>query len=590
MDVQIRFLMEFAVILAVAGLTAVIFTKMKMPVVIGYLAAGILVGPYLFPFDLITDMDTVNSLANLGIILLMFTIGLDFNIRKLRKTGMFAIVAGTIEVVLMITIGYALGWAMGWSNIESIFLGGVMSISSTAIIIKVLTDAGHLQKPYASGLIGILIIEDIAAVIILAMVSPLGSGKAPGLSSVVGILAAAILFIGLSLVLGFALVPRVVDYIKKNYPSEVLLLVSLGLCFGMALLSSEIGLSVAIGAFVMGVIISQSASQPEIVLKTMPIKEMFMAVFFVSIGMLIDPRLVLQNILPAIIIAAVFIGGKIFSVTTATYVANTDARSSLMSGMAMVAMGEFSFVIVKTGVENGSLSQFFYSTIIGAALITMIVMPITFRYSSQTVDWLAAHMPGSVMVSLRRTEALRSEVRSWMATHAERRKEILRQLFWIFVDFTIILLIQVFAGFFYGFGSLLQGVADWLSVVPSTLGMIISVALIIPPLISIMRRMRRIVGILVTGLVETGRFQSNTGKVFFHVMTRLGYIFIFITLFFLLIPIAPLAKEFPFLLIVAVIVGVMVTVWLRDISKTTYMRMTDLLSENLLEQKEKGGP
>ena len=260
MDVQIRFLMEFAVILAVAGLTAVIFTKMKMPVVIGYLAAGILVGPYLFPFDLITDMDTINSLANLGIILLMFTIGLDFNIRKLRKTGMFAIVAGTIEVVLMITIGYALGWAMGWSNIESIFLGGVMSISSTAIIIKVLTDAGHLQKPYASGLIGILIIEDIAAVIILAMVSPLGSGKAPGLSSVVWILTAAILFIALSLILGFAVVPRVVDYVKKNYSSEVLLLVSLGLCFGMALLSSEIGLSVAIGAFVMGVIISQSAS------------------------------------------------------------------------------------------------------------------------------------------------------------------------------------------------------------------------------------------------------------------------------------------------------------------------------------------
>ena len=358
----------------------------------------------------------------------------------------------------------------------------------------------------------------------------------------------------------------------------------------MALLSSEIGLSVAIGAFVMGVIISQSASQHEIVLKTMPIKEMFMAVFFVSIGMLIDPRLVLHNILPAIIIAAVFIVGKIFSVTTATYVANTDARSSMMSGMAMVAMGEFSFVIVKTGVENGSLSQFFYSTIIGAALITMIVMPITFRYSSRTVDYLASHLPESVTVSLLRTEALRSEVRSWMATHAEMRREILRQLFWIFLDFTIILLILVFAGVFYGFGTILQGVANWLSVVPSTLGMIISVALIIPPLISIMRRMRRIVKILVNGLVETGRFQNSSGQLFFRIMTRLGYIFIFITMFFMLIPIAPLAREFPFLLIVAVIVGILVTIWLRDINKATYQRMTDLLSENLLEQKEKVRP
>lgn len=578
--------MEITVILAVAGLTAVVFTKLKMPVVIGYLAAGILVGPYLFPFDLITDIDTVNSLANLGIILLMFTIGLDFNLRRLRQTGVFAMVAGSIEIVIMITIGYALGWMMGWSSIESIFLGAVMSISSTAITVKVLTDAGHIQKQYAGGVIGILIMEDIAAVIILAMVSPLGSGKAPGLSSVLGILGGAVLFIGLSLVLGFAVVPRIINHLKKKYPSEVLLLVSLGLCFGMALLSSQIGLSVAIGAFVMGIIISQSTAQEEIVLKTMPIKEMFMAVFFVSIGMLIDPRLVLQNILPAIIIASVFIVGKMFSVTIATYAANTDARSATMSGMAMVAMGEFSFVIVKTGVENGTLSQFFYSSIIGAALITMIVLPITFRYSSRTVDYLASHLPVSVVASMRRTENLRSEVRSWMATHADRRKEVLRHLFWIFVDFTIILMIQVFAGFFYGFGDMLNGLASGLSLLPTTLGMIISVALIIPPLISIMRRMRHIVIILAKGLVETGRFQGTTGHMFFRIMTRLGYIFTFITLFFLLIPIAPMARNFPFLLVAAVVIGIMVTVWLRDINKANYDRMTNLLSENLLESKK----
>lgn len=582
--------MEITVILAMAGLTAVLFTRLRMPVVIGYLAAGILVGPYLFPFDLITDTDTVNSLANLGIILLMFTIGLDFNLRKLRQTGLFAIVAGSIEIVIMITIGYALGWLMGWSSIESIFLGAVMSISSTAVIVKVLTDAGHIQKQYAVGVIGILIMEDIAAVIILAMVSPLGSGKAPGLSSAIGILGGAVLFIGLSLLLGFAVVPRLIDHVKRKYPSEVLLLVSLGLCFGMALLSSEIGLSVAIGAFVMGIIVSQSAAQQEIVLKTMPIKEMFMAVFFVSIGMLIDPRLVIQNILPAIIIAGVFIVGKMFSVTTATYVANTDARSSMMSGMAMVAMGEFSFVIVKTGVDNGTLSQFFYSSIIGAALITMIVLPITFRYSSRSVDYLAAHLPGSIVASLRKTEALRSEVRSWMATHADRRKEVLKHLFWILVDFTIILMIQVFAGLFYGFGYLLQGVATVLSLLPNTLGMIISVALIVPPLISIVRRMRRIVIILVKGLVESGRFQSSTGHMFFHIMTRLGYIFTFIILFFMLIPIAPMARDFPLLLVAAIVIGIMVTIWLRDINKATYDKMTNLLSENLLEQKHDSEP
>ncbi len=173
-----------------------------------------------------------------------------------------------------------------------------------------------------------------------------------------------------------------------------------------------------------------------------------------------------------------------------------------------------------------------------------------------------------------------------MWTHAEKRKDILRQLFWIFVDFTIILLIQVFAGFFYGFGALLAGVASWLSVLPATLGMIISVALIIPPLIGIMRRMRKIVRILVAGLVEAGHDYGNTGRVFFHVMTRLGYIFTFIILFFMLIPIAPMAKDFPFLLIVALVVGVLVTKWLWEINKATYHKMTNLLSENILDSKD----
>ena len=359
------------------------------------------------------------------------------------------------------------------------------------------------------------------------------------------------------------MVPRIVDYIKKNYPSEVLLLVSLGLCFGMALLSSEIGLSVAIGAFVMGVIISQSASQQEIVLKTMPIKEMFMAVFFVSIGMLIDPRLVLQNILPAIVIAAVFIVGKIFSVTTATYLANTDARSSMMSGMAMVAMGEFSFVIVKTGVENGSLSQFFYSTIIGAALITMIVMPHHLPLlvpdgglcvcPSARVDHRLAPPDGDAYVQRLGPgwRRMPRDVRRYFASCSGYSSISPSSCSSKCLPDSSTGSVRCSRAWPTGF--------RWCH---PPWGLIISVALVIPPLISIMRRMRRIVSILVTGLVETGRFHSNTGKAFFRVMTRLGYIFIFISLFFMLIPIAPLAKEFPFLIIVGVIVGILVTIWL----------------------------
>ncbi|HQN76538.1 MAG TPA: cation:proton antiporter, partial [Methanomassiliicoccales archaeon] len=331
MQTETAFLLEMAIIMVTAGVISVIFSKLRLPVVIGYLAAGIILGPNLFEPSFVSDLDTIDALANAGIVLLMFTLGLEFNLRRLKKVGLFAALAGSVEIVLMITLGYGLGIALGWPTIQSIFLGAVMSISSTAVIIKVLSDADMMKKEFAEAIVGILIIEDIAAVIILTMSSPLAAGDGVTVASIVLQIAYIGVFMLILLIMGLAVLPRLMDRMYPTASPETLLIVSLGLCFGMAMVAQLFGLSVAIGAFLVGIIISQSMVQEKVVERITPIKEMFMALFFISIGLMIDPWLILDNIIVAVAIAAVFIVGKIFSVTVGTFLSNKDARTSAMT-------------------------------------------------------------------------------------------------------------------------------------------------------------------------------------------------------------------------------------------------------------------
>ncbi|TFG56656.1 MAG: cation:proton antiporter [Methanomassiliicoccus sp.] len=578
MDAETTFLLEMALVLVTAGATAVLFSRLRLPVVIGYLAAGIILGPSLFSSSLISDIGTISNLANIGIVLLMFTLGLEFNLRRLRKVGLFAALAGIIEIALMIALGYGLGQFLGWSAVQSVFLGAVMSISSTAVIIKVLSDASMMRKEFAEAIIGILIIEDIAAVVILTLASPLAAGDAVTFSSILLQVAFIGIFMVIVLVLGLAIVPRIMDRVYRNHSAETLLVVSLGLCFGMAIVAHLFGLSVAIGAFLMGVIVSQSKAQERLDERIAPIKEMFMAIFFISIGMLINPWLVIDNILIAVVIAVVFIIGKAFSVSVGTFLSNKDARTSLMTGLGMVAMGEFSFVIAKTAFDLGAVDQLFYSSVVGAALITMLFLPASFRRAPRTIDNLSRFIPGSVKETLRRVDRLRSDMTAWMSVHLDRRREVRRQIFWIFIDLVIIFLLQVFAVTFYDIVEMLGADPAGIGAITYLAFISALIALMLPPLLNILNRVRFIGLMLIRGVMEAGHFEKGAEGRLFKVFVDLIVAGIGVVLFFMFIPIAPHVEEFPLLPVFGIIIGLIVSYLLWDANKSAYDRMCQILT------------
>jgi CPA2 family monovalent cation:H+ antiporter-2 len=591
LDTSTQYLWEIALIMIVAGISSVIFTRLKFPAVIGYIVAGMLLGPSVLGQYVYFSMDTVNFLANLGIAFLMFSIGLDFNLKRLRKVGSFAILAATVEIGLMFTIGYILGTALGLGFTESIFLAAVMSISSTAIIIKVLADTGNLDKDYVEPIIGILIVEDLLGVVILTLTSPLLTGDVPELSTTLQILAIIVLFIGFSLLLGLAVVPYVINHVGKSYSSETLLLVALGMALGFSLVAFSLGLSIAIGAFLMGVLVSQSKYGDAVGVKMVPLKEVFLAVFFVSVGMLVDPMLVLTGLTTAIIIALVFIVGKTFSVTIGLYAANISGKTAFLAGAGMVAIGEVSFVIANAGVQAGVISQALYSSIIGAAIITMIVLPVSIKNSQKEMDWLLRHLPKRFLASLRAVEGVRTEVRTKLSYSAEKRREVRRQLFWIFVDFTIVIMIQVFGIILLGASDLLEPVANMLHVGVSVIALVVCIALSLPVFLDMLNRFRSIVTTLASSVVDSKSYQTVSGTFVFRVFKKLTRVFFVLILIFTLVPFGYVLNEYQSAwVLIFIVLGVVLGYLLWDSLGSSYKKVSVALTKNLEDQEEKPQP
>lgn len=584
MDEETLLLLEMALIMIAAGFAAILFSKLRIPVMIGYLFAGIFLGPGMWPDTFVTDTEIINFLANLGIILLMFSIGLEFSIKRLKKIGIFAALAGTIEVGLMIVIGYQVGQWLGWGSIQSIFLGAVLSISSTAVIVRVLTDTGQMKKPYADSIIGLLIIEDLAAVIILTVVSPMASGTMPGANQLLTQMVAIIVFLILSLILGIAVIPKLIDRVGRSNSDEVLLLVALGFCFGMSILAYFIGLSVAIGAFILGVIVSESKESERILESIRSIKSMFLAVFFVSIGLLIDPYLVIGSIGLVLLLAAVFIGGKVFAVTMGCYIANRPLGTSITAGFAMVAMGEFSFVIAKVGVDSGAVDNTFYSVIIGTAIVTMVAMPVLFKRSAAFLHWMVCRTPQGVVTSARRLESYRYELSAFLNSRADQRKQMFHQVFWVIIDVIILLGVQLILLLFIDIGKILDPLADWLDILPSLFSAVISVGLILPPLIDALFRIKRIGNIAVQGILGQGKFSWDAGRLIMKSFVNFILVMVGILLFIILLPFN--SQEYPLVFIVGIPLGLMVAWLFWDANKASYQKMCSVLTVGLMDSEE----
>lgn len=383
----------------IAAVVTMLFRRLKQPVVLGYVLAGAIIGPHTPPFPLINDQHNIETLSELGVIFLMFALGLEFSLKKLTQVGSTALLAAAFEILLMVWAGYQLGQAFGWGQMDSIFLGAILSISSTTIIIKALEEIGKTKERFAQLIFGILIVEDILAILMIAMLSGFATTGSLALGDVATTVGRLSAFLGVLLVAGLILVPRLLNWVARFKSNEMLTVTVVGLCFGVSLLAVKMGYSVALGAFLIGAIIAEARHIAHIETLMHPVRDLFSAVFFVSIGLLIDPQVIMQHWVPVLIITAVVVAGKVIACSFGTFVAGNDLRSSMRVGMGLAQIGEFSFIIASLGLSLKVTSGFLYPIAVAVSALTTLLTPYLIRGSDGTVRLMEKVMPAG----LRRT-------------------------------------------------------------------------------------------------------------------------------------------------------------------------------------------
>ena len=405
---ELDFLLNMTLILTIGAASTLIFKKFKLPSIVGYLVTGIILAKYWMGQSGDSHL-MVEILANLGLVLLMFCIGMELNLKKLRKTGRLALTVAMIQLPIILIGGYLLGIMMGWDPLLSLFFAAAISGSSTAVVTAVLAGYDKITREEAETIILVTVIDDVAQVLIFSMTAPLLVGSSMDLGSISIMLASIVGFITVSMLVGLLAVPRALDWIGERMPEEVLLVTAVGMCFALAFASVYIGLSMAIGAFLMGVIVSQSRTAKVIERDITPMKDIFMAVFFISIGFKILPMDIYDNLLMIIIIFLIYVALKMFSVFTAYFVANKTMRVAFISSVGLVVMGEFAFIISKAAYDADIMPHDIYTSIIGAALLSMIVMPIMSRYADTVCVKASEYAPGFLYNGVRKVEKVRSD-------------------------------------------------------------------------------------------------------------------------------------------------------------------------------------
>ncbi|MGZ5543899.1 MAG: cation:proton antiporter domain-containing protein [Limisphaerales bacterium] len=386
-------LQDLAVVMIVAAIVTIVFHRLRQPVVLGYILAGVIVGPHTPPVSLLHDQQSIQTLAELGMIFLMFSLGLEFNFRKLTKVGFTALIAAILEIVLMIWVGYEIGRAFGWGSMDRLFLGAMLSISSTTIIVKALSELGRAKEKFAELIFGILIVEDILAIVLIALLSGIAMTGSLNAADVVSTTMRLGIFLAVALVLGLLFAPRLIAYVARFRSHEMLLITVLGLCFGMSLLAEKLGYSVALGAFVIGAIVAEAREIHRIEHLMEPLRDMFSAVFFVAIGLQIDPHIIAQYWIPVVVITFAVIVGKILTCSFGTFIAGNDNRTSLRVGMGLAQIGEFSFIIASLGLSLGVTSGFLYPIAVTVSALTTLTTPYLLRSSDTLVAAFDRHAP-----------------------------------------------------------------------------------------------------------------------------------------------------------------------------------------------------
>ena len=384
---------DLALILCAAAITSLLFKKLKQPVVLGYILAGLLVSPHVKLFPSVSDLEGVAVWAEIGVIFLLFSLGLEFSFKKLAKVGGTSSISGIFEIGMMLTLGYLTGKLLGWPLMDCLFLGGILSISSTTIIIRAFDELRVKNQNFAGAVLGILIIEDIVAVLLLVVLSTLSlKQQFEGIQLLISILK-LFFFLCLWFIAGIFSLPSALKAGKKLLSDETLLVVALGLCFLMVVLATKAGFSAALGAFIMGSILAETTLAEKIEHLVQSVKDLFGAVFFVSVGMLLDPALLLQYWVPVLCITCVVILGKSVNVTIGSMLAGKDLKQSIQAGMSMSQIGEFSFIIAALGLSFKVTSSYLYPIAVGVSVITTFTTPYMIKLAGPVYNIVTELLP-----------------------------------------------------------------------------------------------------------------------------------------------------------------------------------------------------
>lgn len=384
---------DLAVILICAGLVTLLFKWLKQPVVLGYIVAGILSGPVCKYTPTVMDSGSIETWSEIGVIFLLFTLGLDFSFKKLVKVGGTAVIAAITVVLGMMFVGYATGLALGWGSMNSLFLGGMLSMSSTTIIYKAFDDMGLRNQKFSGVVLGILVVEDLFAVLMMVLLSTLAVSKhvegAEMLSSVMRLG----LFLVFCFIVGIYLVPSLLHLCRKYLNDETLLVVSLGLCLTMVMIAVFAGFSSALGAFIMGSLLAETVEAERIERLVKPVKDLFGAVFFVSVGMMIDPQMLWEYKIPILLLTLIVMVGQISFGTFGVFLSGQPMKVALQSGFSLAQIGEFAFILAALGQSLKVTDQFLYPIVVAVSVITTFFTPYMIRFSEPAYNWLNERTP-----------------------------------------------------------------------------------------------------------------------------------------------------------------------------------------------------
>lgn len=391
---------DLALILGAAGFVTILFKKLKQPLVLGYILAGFFVGPYFHFLPTVIENENIQIWAEIGVIFLLFSLGLEFSFKKLLKVGGSSSITAIVEVVFMLAAGYGTGKLLGWSNMDSLFLGGILSVSSTTIIIRAFEEMGIKTQLFATLVFGVLIVEDLVAIVLMVLLSTVAvSQQFAGTEMLYSVLK-LVFFLVIWFVLGIFFIPTLLRKAKGLMNDETLLVVSISLCLLMVVFATKVGFSPALGAFIMGSILAETTKAEKIEHLIKPVKDLFGAIFFVSVGMMIDPEMIVTYAGPIAIICLITIVGKFISSSSGALISGQSLQTSIQTGMSLAQIGEFSFIIATLGLSLKVTSSFLYPIAVAVSAVTTLTTPFMIKLSNPFAKWVEKKLPAPWVESL----------------------------------------------------------------------------------------------------------------------------------------------------------------------------------------------